>query len=153
MKPFNFEELACNDSGLSASVLGCLEYLSDKVGVYGGDLHNELFNSKQEYICYANAEKDLDELGTWACIKLVFNYEKFNFGEVLSKVDACQFANMVVYIVGECLLRNSEHLNDECWDKELEESDLEIIRNELQAYLESLNDDLTNIAFEEWENI
>lgn len=149
MKKFNFKNLACNDSGLSGTVLACLATLSDKVGEYGCDLHNELFNSSQEYIYYADAEKDLEEVGTWTCIDKVISYHNDNFGQFKpNSIDPCYFANMMVYIIGEELLRHSEHLNDECWDREMTVEDLAIIEDELRTYLESLAEDLTEIAFE-----
>lgn len=149
MKKFNFKNLACNDSGLSGTVLSCLEVLSDKDGIYGGDLHNELFNTSEEYIYYADAEKDLAEVGIWAMIEKVVSYHNDNFGEFKpDSINPCYFTNMMVYIIGEELLRHSEHLNKECWDRELTDEDLVIIEDELQSYLEGLTDDLTEIVFD-----
>lgn len=154
MKPFNFEDFACNDSGLTKMTFRCLEQLSHCEGVYGCDLHNALFNDGESYIHWVEAEKALDEIGTWDVIKLVIAYENFNFGEFnLKRIDPCVFANMMIYIIGESLLRNSTHLNENCMDRELDDKDIEIIRNEIQAYLETLNSDLTEIAFKEWGNI
>lgn len=149
MKKFNFKNLACNDSGLSGTVLACLAALSDKEGVYGCDLHNELFNSSEEYIYYADAEKDLEEVGSWTCIDKVISYHNDNYGEFKpNSIDPCYFANMMVYIIGEGLLQNSDHLIDECWNREMTEEDLAIIEDELQSYLDGLECDLTEIAFE-----
>lgn len=149
MKKFNFKNLACNDSGLSETVLACLATLSDKVGEYGGDLHSILFNEDTTYIYYEDAETDLDELGTWAVIRKVIDYHNDNFGEFKpNSIDPYYFANMMVYIIGEELLRHSDHLNNECWDREMTEEDLAIIEDELQTYLESLTKDLTEIVFE-----
>lgn len=149
MKKFNFEKLACNDSGLSETVLLCLERLSDQAGVYGGDLHYQLFNSDQEYIFYASAEEDLDEIGLWACIDKVISYHNDNFGEFKpDSTNPCYFANMMVYIIGNELLQHSTHLNNECWGRELTDEDLAIIEDELQLYLEGLTDDLTEVVFD-----
>lgn len=149
MKKFNFKNLACNDSGLSETVLACLATLSDKVGEYGGDLHSVLFNADETYIYYAEAEKDLAELGTWDVIDKVITYHNENFGEFKpNSIDPCYFANMMVYIIGEELLCHSDHLNNECWDRGMTEEDLAIIEDELQSYLEGLENDLTEIAFE-----
>lgn len=148
MKKFNLKNLACNESGLSKTVLACLATLSDKVGEYGGDLHSSLFNVDDTYIYYADAEKDLEEVGSWNVIDKVITYHNDNFGEFKpSSIDPCYFANMMVYIIGEALLQHSEHLTDECWDREMTEEDLAIIEDELQTYLESLTEDLTGIVF------
>lgn len=149
MKKFNFKHLDCNDSGLSKTVLECLASLSDQVGEYGGDLHSGLFNSGDVYIYYAEAVKDLDELDTWSVIDKVITYHNYNFGEFKpNSIDPCYFANMMIYIIGEELLAHSEHLNNECWDREMTKEDLAIIEDELQIYLENLTKDLTEIAFE-----
>lgn len=148
MKKFDFKILKCAGSDLSRAVLTCLEYLQDKEGVYGCDLHGELFNSDQYYIYYSDAVKALDEVGMWDCIECVMTYHVENFGEFEPKnVNPYFFANMMIYLIGEALLIHSEHLNHECWDRRLTNEDLEIIEDEIQSYLELLSADLSNIAF------
>lgn len=151
MKKFNLETiLKAYDSGISKKVIDRLvNQLSDCEGVYGCDLHGRLFNEEPFYIMVANAEKDLNELGVFNCLGLVREYEKFNFGEFNTEIEPCKIANMVCYIMGE-FINNSEHLTDKCWDDKLTENDLVIIENELQNYLESLDEDLSNVAFDEW---
>ena len=44
---------------------------------------------------------------------------------------------MLVYIYGEFLLNQVEHLKGEAWDRELTEEDLEIISDQLEQWLEA----------------
>lgn len=148
MKPFNFEGLKCNDSKLSDKVLEMLQNLDSCVGEYGSDVHNKLFNESEGYIFYAEAEEALNEVGTWDCIKQVLQYENNNFGVVdLKNLNSCHIANMMIYIIGIEVLAESDHLQNSVWDKELTPDDLEIICNELQDYLVSVDMDLTELAF------
>lgn len=149
MKEFNFVGMAACGCGLSETVLNTLERLPDMVGKYGCDVHSLLYNGYQNYMSYDAAEVDLDEVGTFNCVKCVVKYQNDNYGQVSNDIDACKVADLMVYIMGECLLRKSEHLQNECWDRELTEDDVAIITDELQTYLEGLSDDLTNVAFDE----
>lgn len=151
MKTFNLETISkAYDSGMAQKVIDRLfNQLADCEGVYGCDLHSRLFNEEQLYIMVAEAEGDLEELGVFNCICLVKEYEKFHFGEFNTEIEPCKIANMVCYIMGE-FINNSEHLTNKCWDDKLTEKDLEIIEDELQVYLESLDEDLSNVAFDEW---
>lgn len=151
MKKFNLETISkAYDSGISQEVIGRLvNRLSDCEGVYDCDLHNRLFNEDPLFIMTAAAEEALEELGVFNCIGLVKEYEKSNFGEFNTPIEPYRIANMVCYIVGE-FINKSEHLTNKCWDDELTEKDLEIIEDELQTYLESLDEDLSNVAFDEW---
>lgn len=152
MKKFNLETISSkvDKSGISKKVIaGLVNQLSDCEGVYGCDLHQRLFNEEEFYIMVADAEKDLEELGVFNCIGLVKSYESSNFGDFFTEIEPCRIANMVCYIVGEFIYK-SEHLSNNCWDDELTENDLAIIEDELQTYLESLDDDLSNVAFNEW---
>lgn len=149
MKEFNFVGMAACGGGLSETVLNTLERLPDMVGKHGGDLHNLLYNEYQHYTSYDAAEVDLDEVGTFNCVKCVVKYQNDNYGRVSNDIDACKVADLMVYIMGECLLRQSDHLQSSCWDRELTEDDVAIITDELQTYLEGLPDDLTNVAFDD----
>lgn len=151
MKTFDLETISkAYDSGISKKVIDQLvNRLSGCEGVYGCDLHSRLFNEEQLYIMVVETETDLEELGVFNCIRLVNEYEKFHFGEFNTEIEPCKIANMVCYIMGEFIYK-SKHLTDKCWDDELTEKDLKIIENELQIYLESLDEDLSNVAFDEW---
>lgn len=64
-------------------------------------------------------------------------YEKDNFGESYTEVEPCKIANMLVYIYGEFLLQQVEHLQDEVWNEALDSADIEKIKLELMAWLEN----------------
>ena len=152
MKKFNLETiLGAYESGIARKVIDRLaNSLSDCEGVYGCDLHSRLFNDEPLYVWHGEAIDDLNELGVFDCIRLVREYEQSNFGEFNTEIEPSKIANMVCYIVGE-LIYKSNHLTNHCWNEKLTEKDLEIIEDEFQVYLESLDEDLSNVAFDEWE--
>ena len=151
MKKFNLETiLGAYESGISRKVIDRLvNSLSDCEGVYGCDLHSRLFNEELLYIMHGEAAEDLGNIGVFNCIRLVREYEQSNFGEFSTEIEPSKIANMVCYIVGE-FINKSNHLTNNCWDDKLTEKDLGIIEDELQTYLESLAEDLSNVAFDEW---
>lgn len=104
------------------------------LGVYGCDLHNELFNTDSFVIGCSNAEKLIEEWGgAWACIRQVIQYEDEQFGEVHTKLSCPEkVANMVAYINGEELLNSLDSLQER-WDDELEQADIDAILEELEA--------------------
>ena len=153
MKKFNLETiLEAYESGIARKVIDRLaNSLSDCEGVYGCDLHSRLFNEELLYIMHGEAAKeDLENIGVFDCIRLVREYEQSNFGEFNTEIEPSKIANMVCYIVGE-FINKSNHLTNNCWDDNLTEKDLEIIEDEFQVYLESLDEDLSSVAFDEWE--
>lgn len=105
----------------------------DAVGEYGYDLHNYLFNSVYAFIHDSEAEEACESVGTWSAIRLVQTYEKDNFGESTTEIEPCKIANMLVYIYGEFLLQQVEHLQDEVWNEALDSADIEKIKLELMA--------------------
>lgn len=76
-------------------------------GVSTVDMHHEVYNQSETYMYYEDAERDLEQIGTFLAIQTVMDYEKTNFGEP-SPADnygnSCWVANTVVYILGEALL-------------------------------------------------
>lgn len=151
MKKFNLETISkADDSVISKKVIERLvNSLAGCAGVYGWNLHSQLFNEEPFYITATEAEEDLERLGVFNCIGLVRSYEKFNFREFITEIEPCKIANMVGSIVGEFISKSS-HLTDNCWEYALTEKDLEIIEDELQTYLESLDEDLFAVAFDKW---
>lgn len=109
----------------------------DAVGEYGYDLHNYLFNSVYAFVHDSEAEEACESVGTWSAIRLVQTYEKDNFGESTTEIEPCKIANMLVYIYGEFLLQQVEHLQDEVWNEALDSADIEKIKLELMAWLEN----------------
>ena len=138
----NLQQIEAIENGLIRNVLStCWDIAEEMDGeeVYGRDLHHELFNSDHYTYWIPQTEQDTADLGVWDCINLVVNYEKWNFGELGTKIEAFTIANMVNYILGYHLLGKSEHLRNEAWDDYLSEEDLEAIQAELRAYIEGLS--------------
>lgn len=138
------------ESKISQAVYNSFEMIENQEGTYGCDLHSELFNSSSAYIWVAEAETDLDELGVFNCLKLVKQYEELHFGKMHTEIEPCAIANMTVYVIGECLLQQSQRLQNECWNRQLTHDDIEVIKAEIETFLQGLNEDLSNIAFDEY---
>lgn len=154
MKKFNLETISkAYNSGISKKVIERLvNSLADCEGVYGWNLPSQLFDEEPLYTTATEAEEDLEELGVSNCIGLVRSYEQFGFGEFNTEIEPCKIANMVGSIVGE-FISNSDYLADNRWEYALTEKDLEFIEDELQTYLESLDEDLFAVEFDQWEFI
>ena len=106
--------------------------LQDSVGldVEGAELHNELFNTDYFLIGTERARKWLGD-ETLAAIGKIHQYEKDNFGEVNTDLsDPEKVVNMLVYILGEELLGESETLQAK-WDDKLTQEDLTRITQEI----------------------
>lgn len=138
MKTINFEKYNINnDKILERTGELFSDRLPEAVGQYRCDLHHFLFNEDYAFIFDDVAESAVDSVGVWSAIRLVKKYEEDNFGECNIEIEPCKIANMLVYIYGEFLLAQVEHLGSEVWDRELTEEDLEIITEQLEAWLEA----------------
>lgn len=76
-------------------------------GVSTVDMHHEVYNRDNTYVHYEDAERDLEQIGTFLAIRTVMQYEQDNFGQTAPAEkygNACWVANMVVYILGEALI-------------------------------------------------
>ena len=105
-------------------------------GIYGCDLHHELFNTDYYVIGYHDANKSIENYGgAWKAIARIKSYEKEMFGECYTDVSDCEkVANMLAYIEGEVLLMEaSKHLGN-VWDDRLTKEDIDIIMNEIENY-------------------
>lgn len=96
--------------------------------VYACGLHNELFNSYANFIYYTEAKATAAEIDIWECIGVVQRYEKEHFGDVNTDLsDACDVANMVLYIMGSELIHKiydgTVYFKDK-WNDELTDEDL-----------------------------
>lgn len=109
----------------------------EAVGQYGCDLHHHLFNTDYSFTYWDEAEEAVNSVGVWSAIRLVRKYELDNLGEVYTEIEPCKIANMLVYIYGEFLLAQVEHLQGDTWDRELTEADVEQVKEELMAWLEN----------------
>ena len=108
--------------------------LQNPEGVYGCDLHNELFNMDYFVIGYYNAEKFLTEWGgSWKAIHKVRSYEESMFCKVNTDLSNCEeVANMIAYIEGELLLFECPTMK-KCWDSRLTEEDINNIIDEIKS--------------------
>ena len=81
-----------------------LEDIKETLESYNGyycDLHSEVFNTDYYIIGTYEAEKALEQYGTFEAIRKIQEYENDNFGEVLTDLsDPEKIANMLYYIVG-----------------------------------------------------
>lgn len=138
MKTINFEKYNINDDKILDRTGELFnDRLPEAAGQYGCDLHSFLFNEDYAFIFDDVAESAVDSVGVWSAIRLVRNYEVDNFGKTYTEIEPCKIANMLVYIYGEFFLNQVEHLKGEAWDRELTEEDLEVIAEQLEAWLEA----------------
>lgn len=137
MKTINFEKYNLNNDKIFSAMGEMFNVrIESAEGVYGGDLHNYIFNSEESFIYNDEAEEACDSVGTWSAIRLVNTYENDNFGEVTTDIEPCRIANMLVYIYGEYLLNQIAYLQGDKWDEKLTEEDLNIIVEQVEEWLE-----------------
>lgn len=105
-------------------------------GVYGSDLHHELFNIDYYVIGYYESEKFLERWGgAWKAIYRVKIYEEEMFGEVGTDLSNCEkVANMIAYIEGESVLMECKTI-EKCWDKRLTIENIEDLIDDLEELL------------------
>ena len=100
------------------------------------DLHHYLLNEDYFIVGYWQAEQFLSD-GVWDAIHMIKEYEEENFGECTTDLSSPEkVANMFAYVVGEEILKESEHLQDK-WDRKLDKADLARIREELAGRVEA----------------
>lgn len=76
-------------------------------GVSTVDMHHNVYNQSDTYVYTDDAERALEQIGTFLAIRAVTEYEQDNFGQVAPAEqygNPCWVANMVVYILGEELI-------------------------------------------------
>ena len=105
-------------------------------GTYASDLHNELFNTDYFIIGYYAAEEWLKaNVGVFAAINEIQDYEKSNFGEVTTDLSSSEkVVNMYAYIKGEEILADCPTLQDK-WNDRLSAEDIEQIKTELEELI------------------
>lgn len=105
------------------------------VGEYGCDLHGVLYNSDYYKVYSADAESELESYGVFNAIRKVKEYEESNFGECTTELhDPVKLCNMLAYIIGEEFLMESDHLSTpDCWDRPMDEFDINMIISELKG--------------------
>ena len=106
-----------------------IEYLESTDGVYGCDLHYEVFNTDYYIIGTPQAKEALESYGVFDALNKVQTYEIYEFGEVTTDLsDPEKLANMFYYIESEEYLYSltgeiSDILN-EYWGGELDEKSI-----------------------------
>lgn len=138
----NLKQIEALENGLIRNVLATCWNFAEEVEACTeyGDVHRHLFNSEPYTTWIPQTERDTDDLGVWDCVRLVLNYEKWHFGEVVTEMSPFNVANMANYILGDHLLGKSEYLQNEVWYEDLTEEGIEAIQAELRAYIEGLTD-------------
>lgn len=99
MKPAIFEEV---ENQLIDALIS-----HDLHGVSTVDMHHIVYNQSETYVYIADAERDLEQIGTFNAIRTVMQYEQDNFGQTAPAEkygNSCWVADMVVYILGEALI-------------------------------------------------
>lgn len=99
MKPAIFEEV---ENQLIDALIS-----HDLHGVSTVDMHHAVYNQSETYVYIADAERDLEQIGTFLAIRTLMEYEQDNIGQVapaLQYGDPCWVADMIVYILGEALI-------------------------------------------------
>lgn len=145
MKPAIFEEVE--------SLL--IDALADGIldGVTTADMHHIVYNQDHTYIYFADAERDLERIGTFLAIQAVMTYEQEQFGQVAPAEqygNSCWVANMLVYILGEALIYHVFG-DDPDW-----QNDSDITPEIAQRYAEMLDAVLTaklDLVAELWQEL
>ena len=115
------------------TALDFLKENSEHATIHGCDLHNEIFNT--DYFCVYTHEckKYLEEYGVFEAIEKVKEYEELNFGELTTDFsDPFKLLNMLVYILGEEYLNNSDTLTNELWNIYIPQEKFQVIIDELK---------------------
>jgi hypothetical protein len=110
-----------------------IKHLKNTPDCYGCDLHNEIYNTDYFIIGRYQAEQWLiANYGIFAAIDTIKTYENDNFGEVNTDLSESEkVVNMLVYIIGEEVLNESETLQNS-WDLHLNDEICEAIIKELE---------------------
>lgn len=86
-----------------------IETLESVYTGYYCDLHGEVFTSDAYIIGTYEAQKALEQYGTFNAIQEVIEYQDNNFGEVMTDISSPEkVANTLWYIKGEEALQNAE---------------------------------------------
>jgi len=103
-------------------------------GIYACDLHNELFNTDYFIIGYYAAEQWLmANVGIFAAIEEIKDYEQSNFGEVNTDLSSSEkVVNMYAYIKGEEILADCPTIQKR-WNERLTAANIKAIKKELKS--------------------
>ena len=121
-----------------------IEYLENTGGVYGCDLHSEVFNTDYYIIGSTKAKEALESYGVFDALNKVQTYEIYEFGEVTTDLsDPEKLANMLYYIESEEYLYSLEgeisDIINEYWGDELEENAIKKLIDLFKKKYDKLN--------------
>ena len=121
-----------------------LEFLENTGGVYGCDLHSEVFNTDYYIIGTTQAKEVLESYGVFDALNKVQTYEIYEFGEVTTDLsDPEKLANMLYYIESEEYLYSLEgeisDIINEYWGDELPEKDIKKLIELFKKEYDKLN--------------
>lgn len=102
---------------------------------YYCDLHNEVFNTDYYIIGTYKAKQQLENIGVFDVIDKVQEYEKDNFGEIITDLSNPEnLINMLYYIIGEeelySMVENISEFQDN-WNNVADEETNKIILEQL----------------------
>ena len=122
-----------------------IEYLENTGGVYGCDLHSEVFNTDYYIIGSTKAKEALESYGVFDALNKVQTYEIYEFGEVTTDLsDPEKLANMLYYIESEEYFYSLEgeisDIINEYWGDELEENDIKKLIDLFKKEYDKLNE-------------
>ena len=90
-----------------------IEALENGYSGYYCDLHNEVFNTDYYIIGTYEAKEALREYDVFDAIEKVQEYEKWNFGEILTDLsDPEKLVNMLYYIIGEEVISDMNDIQE-----------------------------------------
>ena len=122
-----------------------IEYLENTGGVYGCDLHSEVFNTDYYIIGSTKAKEALESYGVFDALNKVQTYEIYEFGEGTADLsDPEKLANMLYYIESEEYLYSLEgeisDIINEYWGDELEENAIKKLIDLFKKEYDKLNE-------------
>jgi len=105
-------------------------------GYEATEVHHQIFNTDYFIIgCYQAEQWLIKNVGIFAAIEEIKEYEQDNFGEVTTDLSSSEkVVNMYAYIKGEEILGNCPTLQDK-WNEKLTTEDIENIKKELAEML------------------
>ena len=115
------------------------ECLQDGYNGTYSELHNEVFNTDYYVIGTELARDILNEFDVFYAIGIVMEYEKEEFGEILTEMnDPEKLLNMLFYVIGDKVMLDIESISDH-WDEKANDATNEIIIAEINTMLEKFN--------------
>ena len=115
------------------------ECLQDGYNGTYSELHNEVFNTDYYVIGTALARDILNEFDVFYAIGIVMEYEKEEFGEILTEMnDPEKLLNMLFYVIGDKVMLDIESISDHR-DEKANDATNEIIIAEINTMLEKFN--------------